>query len=110
MKTCAQLNLSELIYYLEEEPDKSLIVPVGFHKPHSYRGNYSEVAFEPKENVTVQSMLDAAKEALGSTYLGWKGGDYTMCRDSLCFLDYEGQGARAAISNVLLDYMTGKYK
>jgi len=54
------------------------VLRLGFYGPHSYRGYYHDVAFEIAEDITVGEVLSAAKEALGSTYQGWKGGDYTM--------------------------------
>lgn len=71
------MYLSELIERLEQE-DPDLILSPGWHNPHSWRGSYSELAFEPKESATVAECLAAAREADGSTYQGWKGGDYTM--------------------------------
>lgn len=68
--------LGQLIKRLEKEHDHN--VPHGFSNPHSYRGYYEELAFEPKENTTVGAMLAAAREALGNTYTGWKGGEFKM--------------------------------
>lgn len=71
------LCLESLINILQDEPaDKR--VKVGFKNPHSHRGYYHNLAFEIAENVTVGEMLSAAQSALGATYQGWKGGDYTM--------------------------------
>lgn len=54
-------------------------VPQGFNRPHSYRGYYDRVAFEPvRKPMTVEFMLAAAKGALGKTFRGYKGGDYLM--------------------------------
>jgi hypothetical protein len=72
------LNLGDLIKRLSRE-DLSRRVPHGFTYPHSYRGYYDELAFVPAENVTIGSMLEAARSALGATFAGWKGGNYTMC-------------------------------
>lgn len=71
------LGLDELIAILEAH-DPATVVKVGFADPHSYRGYYHEVAFEPAANVTVGAMLADARAALGATYQGYKGGDYTM--------------------------------
>jgi hypothetical protein len=38
--------LGELIEALEKLPEDR-VLPVGFDKPHSYRGYYNELAFEP---------------------------------------------------------------
>lgn len=50
----------------------------GFANPHSYRGYYDQLAFEPAYGVTIGSMLDAAKSAVGAIYYGYKGGSYRM--------------------------------
>lgn len=67
------MQLQDLINYLEKEDPKK-VAPLGFSYPHSYRGIYSELAFEPTPNVTVGEMLECAKSALDTTYQGWKGG------------------------------------
>lgn len=72
-----QYSLGELIEALEAR-DPNEAVAYGFGVPHSYRGYYDELAFEPVPNTTVLSMLAAAREAEDATYQGWKGGDYTM--------------------------------
>lgn len=71
------MMLGELIKLLEGfQPAKE--VAVGFSDPHSWRGIYSELAFVLTENVTIGSMLADAKSAVGTTYEGYKGGDFTM--------------------------------
>ena len=100
--------LKELIKYLENE-DPKLVVPMGFNEPHSYRGFYGDLAFEPAGNVTVGEMLKLAKEALGRTYSGWKGGQFKMNGFTdvhLAEWGHTGEG----IGIILLNYMLGKYK
>jgi len=71
------MTLDELIAVLEvENPAK--VLPLGFSNPHSWRGDYMELAFEPTANVTVGAMHADARSALGATYEGYKGGQYTM--------------------------------
>lgn len=97
--------LKELIEYLERK-DPNIVVSVGFCCPHSYRGYYTELGFVPKKNTTVGDMLECAKGALGSTYVGWKGGEFTMGEYTDVYLaEYGDTGDE--ICNVLLDYMTG---
>lgn len=81
--------LNELITALAAE-DPGTLVPNGFGNPHSWRGSYYELAFEPESNVTVADMLEAARSADGATYTGWKGGDFTMNGNSDCYLAVEG--------------------
>ncbi|MFE6815971.1 hypothetical protein [Streptomyces sp. NPDC057677] len=83
------MTLEELITTLEAA-DPTLVVPHGFTNPHSYRGYYDELAFEPATNVTVVDMLADAQFALGCTYTGWKGGAYTMQGFTDCWLAEQG--------------------
>lgn len=69
------MNLKDIRFFLEEQP-KDKICKYGFKSPHSYRGYYDEVAFEPASDVTVQSMLDCVERALSEEFEGWKGGIY----------------------------------
>lgn len=100
------MTLKELIEELgKHNPGK--VVPHGFDHPHSDRGNYSNLAFEPTENVTVGQMLKAAKSALGTTYIGWKGGEFTMEEHTDCYIGEEGYCGEG-IGPTLLKYMLGE--
>ena len=84
------MTLEELIAALEaENPDRTL--PLGFTNPHSWRGDYMQLAFEPAANVTIGAMLTDARSALGATYDGWKGGEYTMDKYTDCYLAWRGR-------------------
>jgi len=72
------MTLAELIEALERV-NQDAILPLGFTRPHSYRGYYDQLAFEPAKDVPVRAMLADAKGALGTTFTGYKGGEYTMC-------------------------------
>ncbi len=95
--------LEDLIGFLEKQ-DLDKVIPVGFNNPHSYRGSYYDLAFEPKENVTFGEMLSCAKEALGTTYIGWKGGDFEMNECTDVHIAFEGETGES-IGIVLLEYM-----
>lgn len=75
---------------------------IGFHRPHSYRGDYSDLAFEPAEAITVAEMLKAAKSAEEATYEGYKGGEYTMDEHSRCWLSRYGHGGGEVIGPVMM--------
>ncbi len=102
------MTLGELIQILESQ-DPGLEVPLGFYHPHSYRGFYDELAFEPLENTTVGAMLEAARSAVGKTYEGYKGGDYTMSEYTEVYLAHYGCCGEG-IGEHLLRYMCGIYK
>jgi len=100
------MTLQELIDTLSSCNPATRVL-LGFGNPHSYRGVYDELAFESVEGTTVGAMLAAAKDALGSTYAGYKGGEYTMTPYTPVWLARQGQGDGDTIGPVLLAYMTG---
>jgi hypothetical protein len=99
------LTLGEVITALSaHDPDKRL--KVGFRRPHSWRGDYSELAFEAAENVTVRDMLDEAVTAVGTTFQGWKGGDYVMTENTFVWLvREEGTSDGETVGALLLNLM-----
>lgn len=100
------MYLGELITFLEAR-DPAIVVPLGFNRPHSYRGDYSELAFAPARNVNVGSMLAAARSALDTTYIGYKGGEYTMREYTKVHIaEYGSTGEE--IGPILLQYMVGE--
>ena len=99
------MNLGDLIKQLEEyNPDTK--VPLGFGAPHSYRGDYYSVAFEPVEVTTIGEMLEHAKSALGATFTGYKGGEYTMDDWAACYIAAYGCSGET-LGPILLAYMAG---
>lgn len=71
------MTLGRLIQILSVMDPKT-VVPNGFTSPHSYRGYYEQLAFEPMGYVSVKEMLKSAKSAVGKTFTGYKGGNFTM--------------------------------
>lgn len=100
------MTLGELITALESA-DQSRVVPVGFTHAHSYRGYYDELAFEPAQEVTIASMLECAKGALGKVFTGYKGGEYQMSEWTPVWLANYGSTGEG-IGPVLLAYMMGR--
>jgi hypothetical protein len=98
------MTLGELITALEAA-DPTRTVRHGFTHPHSYRGDYMDLAFDPDTDVTVADMLADARSALGTTYQGWKGGDFTMSEHTWCWLSEEGDASGETISALLLELM-----
>lgn len=93
--------LCDVIEILERE-DQNLVLPHGFTNAHSYRGDYSQLAFEPAENVTVGSMLAEARGALGQTFGGYKGGSFVMDKWTECWLSHYGETSLDALGPALL--------
>ena len=63
------MRLRQLIKILKDE-NLDKVLKLGFCNPHSYRGYYEQLAFEPSQNVRVGDMLDAALDACGKTFTG----------------------------------------
>lgn len=95
------MMLEDLIAALEAE-DPTRVLSDGFDSPHSYRGFYDELAFEPAHNITVGGMLAAARSALGATFQGYKGGEYRMTAYTDCWLSEYGHVSGETIGPVLL--------
>jgi len=71
-----QITLGQLIERLEQMP--SDLVMHGLEYAHSYRGYYSDLAFEECESTTVGELLKEARAAMGKRFEGYKGGDFWM--------------------------------
>lgn len=97
------MMLYELIATLEKE-DPEKVIHFGFHNPHSYRGYYEDLAFEPCKNIEIKHMLRDAKFALGHTFTGWKGGEFKMDQYSNCWLANVGESGET-IGDLLLYLM-----
>lgn len=90
----SQMTLGKLIKRLEAMPQDSLID--GLTYAHSYRGYYSDLAFERKaDKVTVSSLLTECRDAMGQVFEGYKGGDYQMgCNTPLWIAHYGCTGEK----------------
>lgn len=98
------LSLGGIIARLEQE-DPNRVLSIGFAEPHSFRGDYWQLAFEPRQNIRVGDVLEAARSAVGATYWGWKGGEYTMSESSTCWISYAGEGSDNCIGPLLLELL-----
>lgn len=103
-----QLELGQVIDRLRRA-DPATVLPVGFAAPHSYRGDYTDLAFELRHNITVGEVLAAAESALGATFQGWKGGDYEMRDYTSCWLvPAEGTSMGETLGALLLELLLSR--
>ena len=88
------MNVKEVLEKLKEydilqKLSRSLV------NPHSYRGDYSEIGFvEHIESTTVGEMITTISGVIGTTYTGWKGGNFTMSEYSNCYIAEKGSCGR----------------
>jgi hypothetical protein len=72
-----QMTLGKLIDRLSQL-DPAMGID-GLCEPHSYRGYYSDLAFERcNDKRTVADVLAMAKDCMGETFQGYKGGNFDM--------------------------------
>lgn len=106
----SQVTLGEMIMTLKNFPQDTEVVGVSA-ECDSYRGYYSDLAFEPG-NTTVGKLLEVAESALGKTFERYKGGDFTMnkitptwcanygsCGQKIVSLIYEGEKVIAGLED-----------
>ena len=98
------LTLGKLITKLEAAKPDLLVECSNGQTPgdlSSYRGYYSDLAFEPddmiKKQTTVGAVLAVCKEVLGTTLVGYKGGDFVMGEDTPLWLSPWGHCTDIAI-------------
>jgi hypothetical protein len=84
-----EIQLGAVIKQLKKLPKETIFIN-GFHEPHSYRGYYEQVAFEPFDNVTSEALLMSCEASMEGVYIGWKGGEYTYDKKSIFNVAYEG--------------------
>lgn len=73
----SQMTLGKLIAALEAMPPDAEVDGIKF--PHSYRGYYSDLAFEPNSTrIRAADALAMCKKCMGQVFVGWKGGDFVM--------------------------------
>lgn len=77
-----QMTLGGLITALEVMPEGARVANIGC--AHSYRGYYSDLAFERKSQGTrrASALLRECKVALGKKFTGYKGGEFQMNADT----------------------------
>lgn len=96
------MNLGQLINRLQQE-DPNRIIPIGFCNPHSYRGCYSELAFEIELNTNIRSLLSSAEYAVDEDFEGYKGGIFRMTTGTDCYLVVDHSCSGIEIDTALLD-------
>ncbi len=90
----SQMTLGQLIAELKRLDPSRLIWGLG--EPESYRGYYSDLAFEPTDEVReVRDLLDSCRGCMGRVFKGYKGGDFPMhARTPLWVASYGCLGKR----------------
>lgn len=100
------LRLREIISALEKcSPNLSVRFDFGGHPStvDSYRGYYDQLALGwHGDTPTVGELLTELRSAVGGIYYGWKGGEYTMTKDTPVWAANRGESAQLGIVEVFL--------
>ena len=72
----------------------------GITTPHSYRGNYADLAFTPNGNWTVKDLFNSLTSIKGTEFTGWKGGEYLMDNDTPIWISNVGECWGIAVIDV----------
>jgi len=68
---------------------------------NSYRGYYDQLAFEPSKEIrTFGNVVDVAKSAIGKTFIGWKGGEFQMTKNTPLWVSAGGHVSHNAIVGI----------
>lgn len=84
-----QMTLGDVIERLKElNPDQ---VITGMGELESYRGYYSDLAFEPiNVEESASSILKRCEEAMGQVFTGYKGGEFVMGAKTPMWIAFHG--------------------
>ena len=96
------LTLGQAISMLSKLPQDTSVIydfnnksPKG---PHSFRGHYSDLAFEwSGDEVTIRDFVSELNASWGKTFTGYKGGDFIMDAETPLWAAEYGECGRAII-------------
>lgn len=104
------MTLGELIVRLEAQPeDNEVEFDFGYLAPdglHSWRGDYADLAigyeYQPS-GPKVAELLADLRAAVGKTFTGYKGGEFTMREDTPVHIDNYGDTSHTNLVGVWSD-------
>lgn len=104
------MTLGDLIEVLKSVKDKKKLVLIGpGYNPNGFttwRGDYYDLALNytaSGDPVTVKQLLAQARKANGSTFVGYKGGDYVMHLGTRIWIDNFGECHDEPLTNCIED-------
>lgn len=98
-RSLTQMTLGKLIAVLEAMPEGAEVA--NLCNTHSYRGYYSDLAFERNDGTRLAAdLLGECKAAMGRVFEGYKGGDFVMGElTPLWVADYGDSGLKLMAMN-----------
>lgn len=108
LRALSQATLGEMIAALRAMPSNT---PVdNLRNPHSYRGYYCDLAFECcGGDMRAGELLAICEDTLGRTFEGYKGGDFTMGKNTPVWIASYGYSGKKLIGfNRIGEVITGE--
>ena len=95
-----QITCGKLLEILYELDEKRLVK--GFSEPHSYRGIYRDISFEPSDETrTVKELISLIENnVIDRNFIGYRGGTYKMSHDTSIWIAYEGTSHGGYLTNL----------
>lgn len=84
------MNLGQLNAVFLKMTDKSFVFTKGFNTPHSYRGYYNELAFQPAQDIKLEVVIKSIDRSYIETFEGYKGGEFSYNAETTCHLSWIG--------------------
>lgn len=115
------MTLGEFIKQLEKIPKNYLV----FIKPYdlipqdfdSYRGYYDQLAlnYDINGSCTVEKLLKLAKQSVNKTFIGYKGGEFVMTKNTPIWISNYGNTSSILLTKVEIPfdgyvYIYGEYR
>lgn len=95
------MTIEEVIDWLRNEAPEDR-TNFGWYQGDSYRGYYDCFAVEPADReTTIGEMISVLEDAIGQTFEGYKGGEFTMYEDTPVFYAHYGSGGPAITKGFL---------
>lgn len=101
-RTQYHLTLGKMISQLKEVDPQTHIY---LTKPHSYRGYYSDLAFENtgEPNTVGKFLKDLEENILDKELIGYKGGEFLMGKDTPLWISEYSDASNLAIMGLRVD-------
>lgn len=113
------MRLGQLIDALKMSPQENVLLvsgptSLGPTSVNSYRGYYEDLAIAVEEGARpkVCDFVRVLEQAIGKTFQGYKGGDYTMDKGTLVWVSNYGRASGCVVDRVDNDdtttYLVGR--
>lgn len=102
LRALGAMPLGQLVAELRQLPEGTVVTGVS-PEVNSYRGYYEDLAIEPGLATSATTLVEVLSAAIGQTFEGYKGGDFTMDRMTRVWVAPYGDTSDALIVGVAVN-------